>query len=144
MSSFKSFIIVFLLTGLFAYAVISAGILIGLNNYSSQNIGDDPSLLSYMSSINESLDQAHSTANASESSFGNSPISLTSVVFIDAIGGIWKTLKVIPMTIWNLTGGMVTKFIAPSQQFAIVFGVIGAILIITIIFGVWRVISKGE
>lgn len=31
-----------------------------------------------------------------------------------------------------------------SEQFGIVFGVIGAILIITIILGVWKMISSGE
>lgn len=147
MTELKHILVGFLLAGLFAFAIINAGILIGINNNATQNIGDDPSLSEYKTQLQDNLTSSYNIANASETSFGSSPISLTQIVFVDALGGIWKTLKVIPITIWNLTVGMFIKYIAPETsnfQFYVVIGVLSAILIISVIFGVWKMISTGD
>ena len=142
-SSFKGFIIGMLLVGLFAFALISSGIIIGDKN-NGQSIGDIPTISKFRTDIQVNLSEAYNTANSSETSFGSSPISLTSIVFVDALGGIWKTLKSIPLAIWNLIMSLVSGSIAPASEYGVVFGVIGAIIIITIIFGVWKMISTGD
>lgn len=143
MVGFKHFVIGMLLVGLFAYALINAGILLGYYN-DGNSIADSLVLSSFKANISTQLENSYSTANSTEASFGDSPISLTQIIFVDALGGLWKTLKTIPTTIFNLLTGIVGSTILPSSEFFILYSVIGAIIIITIIFGVWKLISTGD
>ena len=141
----KSLLIGFLLTGLFAYVFITGGILLSTYNNPANSIGDDPSLSEYKTSLEEDLEQAYADANSSESSFSDSPITLGGGdIILDSISGIWKTAKSMPVTIYNLTVGLTLRKIFGSEAFAIVFGVLAAIISITIIFYVWRMIKSGE
>lgn len=140
----KTILVSFLLVGLFAFAMISGGIMLANTNNAAQNIGDDPALSSYRDSLETALGEAHEGANASVEAIGQSPITLVTGTFIfDAIGGVWKTLKVVPVTVYNLTFGLVMGKIF-GETFEVVFGVIAAILIMLIIFGVWKWIISGQ
>lgn len=142
----KGTVINLLLVGVFAFALITGGIMLGTNNNADQNIGDSPALSAYRADINDTLSDAHSDANSSLESVGKSPITLVTGLFIfDAIGGVWKTLKVVPVTIYNLTFGVAKEqLFGNSPAFDVVFGVLSAILIIVIIFGVWKWIASGQ
>jgi len=144
-ASFRPLVVGLLLAGLFAFALINAGLLISINNGANQSIGDDPAISSYSESLEETLLEANENANATETAFGSSPITLTtgSLVF-DAVGGIWKTMKEVPVTVYNLTFGLIATKIFGDESYGVVFGVIGAILMMTIIFGIWKWVTTGE
>ena len=144
MSGLKPLLVGLLLSGLFAFALITGGIMVGTTNKATNNIGDDPALASYKASLESSLGQAHTNANASIESLSESPISVIPGAFIfDAIAGVWKTLKTVPVTIYNLTFGVAKDKIFGSS-FNVVFGIIAAILIILIIFGVIKMVVSGQ
>lgn len=144
MSGLKPLLVGILLTGLFAFALISGGIMLAENNAAPQSIGDDPALSSYKTSLEDTLEQAHTDANASIESLGKSPISVISgFAIFDAVYSVWKTLKVVPVTIFNLTIGLAQEeLLGPS--FYIVIGIISTILLILIIFGVIKMIISGQ
>lgn len=144
MAGLRPLLVGILLAGLFAFALISGGIMMATNNGASQSIGDDPALSSYKSGLETTLGEAQENANASIEAIGESPISVIPGSFVfDAIAGVWKTLKVVPVTIYNLTFGLASEKIFGST-FAVVFGTLAAIIIILIIFGVIKMVSQGQ
>jgi hypothetical protein len=134
-----------LLLGLFAFAVINAGLILPILNDANQSIGDDPSLTYYSNELNKSLYNSQTVANTTETAVGTSPVTLTSgFPVFDAVFGIWKTIKVIPIQIWNLTKGLVFEKMFGGNEYAVIFTVIGAILLLTFMFAVWKWVSTGE
>lgn len=143
-SGIKPLLASLLVVGLFIFAFINAGIMIASNNNANQSIGDDPTLSAYKSNLETTLKQAETDTNSSIEAIGQSPLSSTSNGFIfDAISGIWKTLKSVPVTLYNLTFGL-TKAKLFGEAFTPVFSIIAAILIMAIIFGVIKMISSGQ
>ena|SRR3990167_1386712 len=144
MAGLKPLLVGLLLGGLFALVLITGGIMLANNNASPVSIGDDPALSAYKTSLESSLENAQANANASIEALGESPISIIPGSFvIDAIAGVWKTLKVVPVTIYNLTFGLAKDKIF-GETFDVVFGIMAAILIIVIIFGVIKLVSQGQ
>lgn len=139
----KGNLISLLLVGIFAFALITGGIMIGDNHNAENNIGDSPALSAYRTSLNDTLGEAHESANSSLEAIGKSPITLVITPIFDAISGVWKTLKVVPVTIYNLTFGLAQDEIF-GGGFNVIFGVLSAIFIIVIIFGVWKWIASGQ
>lgn len=144
-AKFRPIIVALLLAGLFAAAIINAGLLVAINNGSSQSIGDDPAIASYKQALESSLMNASRDANTSETNLGTSPVSLTigGSVF-DALGGMWKTMKEVPVTVYNLTFGLLATKLFGDPSYGIVLGVIAAIITITIIIGVVRLVASGD
>jgi len=135
----------FLLAGLFIISIINGGILLGYNNNAPQNIADDPSINAYAIALNNTLDNAYTDAVAVDSAVNQSAITLTTgFPVFDAIFGIWKIIKVVPITIYNLTFGLLFEKVFGNEAYGIVFGVISAILIISVIYAVYRVLTTGE
>lgn len=144
MSGIKTILIGLILTGMFGLALINGGIQLGINHNSANNIGDDPSLSSYKSSLESSLEDAHTNANASVESLGESPISALPGGFIfDAAARVWKTLKAAPVSIYNSTIGIADeKIFGPA--FYLILGGIGAIILILIALGVIKLVISGQ
>lgn len=144
-TGFRGLIISLLLVGLFAIALINGGILLAALNSPNQTIANDAAIMDYASELNSTLEDVYTDANSSETSFTVSPLTTTtSIPFVDAVGGIWKTLKKTPTTVWNLSVNYIFIKIFGSAAYAIVFGVISAIMLIIIIFAVWEWISTGR
>ena len=144
MAGLRPLLVGLLLSGLFAFALITGGIMLGTNNNSQNNIGNDPALASYKTNLESTLGEAQANANASVEAIGESPISVIPGAFVfDAIAGVWKTLKVVPVTIYNLTFGLLKAKVF-GATFDVVFGITAAILIILIIFGVIKMVSSGQ
>ena len=141
MVGFKPLIIHLLITGLFIVALISFGVTIATLNSADHSIADDPSINALSTSLNSSLGQAYSTYNDSDAALTNSPVTLTSDIFtFDAIGGIWKTLRSVPTAVFNSISSFAANHLG-SQITAIVFSVLGAIMIIIIFFAVVEWVS---
>ena len=145
-TGFKGIIFALLFSGLFIIALINGGIYLAQTNHANQSIADDPLISAYSPALNDALASSYTIANTSEGAISESPITLTTgFPVFDAISGIWKTLKIIPVTIWNLTVTFVqTKAFGNTATFYIVFSVLGAWLIISIILGVWKMVSTGD
>lgn len=145
MANFRPIVISLLLVGLFAMALISGGVMLAQKNGAGQSIADDPNIMAYAENLNKTLGNAHSDALSADEAIGSSPVTLTSgFPVFDAISGVWKTIKTVPVTVFNLTFNLLQEHILGSQAFSIVLGVIGAILTITIIFAVWKMVATGE
>lgn len=144
MAGIKYLLIGMLLAGLFAFALINGGILLAEHNKANHSIGDDPALSIFKTNLEESLGEAEEQANGSINALGDSPLTEVGggLVIFTAISGVWKTLKVVPVTIYNLTFGLAKTKIF-GEGFNIVFGIVGAIVIILIIFAVIKILTSG-
>lgn len=144
MAGLKPLFIGLLLTGLFAFAMITGGIMVADQNSGVVSIGDDPALSNYKTQIQSSLNDASTDANSSLEALGNSPLSAIPGAFIfEAIAGVWKTLKIVPSTIYNLTFGVLKDKVF-GDSFGVAFGIMAAIIIILIILGVIKLVVSGQ
>lgn len=144
MSEFRPLIVGIILAGLFAYALISGGILLSLNNGANHSIGDEPTISAYKESLKSNLEESYNKSNASYNALSSSPITLsTGNIIVDAIGGVWKVMTVIPISIWTYTIALPVTYILGDTG-RIVALVLGSLLILTIIFAVWKWIATGE
>lgn len=139
-------IVSLLLFGLFAIAIINGALLLSVFNSPNQTIANDPALIEYSNALNSTLASSYADANASETAIGTSPVTLSSNsgIIFDAIAGVWKTMKKAPVAIYNLTLGLIFAKIFADSQFAIVFAILGAILLIVIVFAVVELTSTGQ
>lgn len=146
MANLKPFIFGLLLTGLFAISLINIGIYLPLHNDASQSIGDDPTLSAYKTQIESELITISDDTNSSLSALGNSPLSLVTSVggIFDAVGGIWKTLTVVPKAVYNLTIGQLVVRYLGDDSYQVVLGVLAALVTVLIIFGVIKLTAQGE
>lgn len=145
MVNFRPLLVGFLLAGLFAIALLNFGILLAENNGVDHSIGDDPAISSYKDNLEDTLDTAYSNATGAEESLGKSPVSFISQnIIFDAIGGIWKTLKEVPITVYNLTFGLLSQKLFGDSSYGIVLAIISTIITITVIFGVWKMVFTGD
>lgn len=145
MVKFTTLIFGFLLLGLFAIAMINGGTRLASINNANHSIAEDPSISAYASSLNSTLETSYTNAVAAEGAINSSSITLTtSNPFIDAIGGIWKTLKTVPITIYNLTIGLVFSKILGGSGYGILLGVLSSIFIIVLIYAIYKGIFTGE
>lgn len=145
MSGIRPLLVGILLAGLFAFALIQGGALLSTHNQANQSITDSPALSGFKTDIESSLDNAQANANGSLTALGDSSLSEVSggLVIFSAISGVWKTLKAVPVTIYNLTFGL-AKTSVFGEGFNVVFGIIGAIIIMLIIFGVIKMLTSGQ
>lgn len=149
MAKLAPILISFLLAGLFAIALITGGIRLAQVNNSPNSIANDPSITSYASSVNNSLGNSLSNANNAETALGQSPSTLTTTggstaLGLDTVQGIWKGLKGVPTTIYDLTIGLLVTKIFSGPSFWIVFAVIGSIVTLIIIVAVVKFFTQGE
>lgn len=144
---FQGIIFSLLLIGLFVIAFLNASLILSADNSPNQTIANDPALTAYAGVLNTTLESSYPDANASEGAISDSPITLSSGsggIIIDAISGIWKTIKRAPIEIYQLTAGLIFTKIFGDAQYAIVFSVLAGMLIIAIVLAVWKLVSQGE
>lgn len=145
MANFRPIIINLLLVSLFTIALITAGIMVAVQNNSVQNIGNDTALAGLKDSLVEDIEDNYGTTSEASNSFENSSISLTAgIPFIDSIYGVWKVLKSTPTTMYNLIVGVIFERLLGDATTQIIISVIATILMITIIFAVVKLISTGD
>lgn len=145
MSNLRPFVISALLLGLIAIGIISTGIMIASENDATQSIANDTAISNYATALQNSLANASESASSADASFRNSTVSVTGgVVFVDAIGGLWKTLTTVPSAVLTLTTNLIKGKIMGDTAFYAVFGVMALIIVITLILAVWKAVSTGE
>lgn len=145
MAEFRPIIINLLLLSLFVIAIIIGGTYIAVQNNGTQSIVDDATYSDLKDDLTANLEDNYDEIKESSASFENSSVTLTSgIPFVDSIYGTWKIIKNVPMTTYNLIVGVLFVKLFGNPATAIITAVLGAILIITIIFAVVKLVSTGE
>lgn len=143
-SGLKTIVIGLILTGLFAFALMSAGYLVGFNNHANRTILDDVAFSDFKTQLEGNLSSAYTDANSSLENLGDSPISgVLGATIFDSIGGVWKTIKVVPVAIFNLVVGTVKERIF-GEGYGVVFLTVSAIIIILILLAVVKFVISGQ
>lgn len=143
-SEFRPIIIGMLLAGLFTIAMLSASISFSALNNVPQSLGSDPILSNLNANITDYYETIPDTTNQTSGVLESSTITTTFVIILDSIGGIWKTMKVMPITTYNLLSNVIFPTLLGSQGTAIIIGIVGSLFLITIIFAVWKWLNSAE
>lgn len=144
MVEFKGFLIGALIIGLFAFCMISFGGFFASNNELNTSVSENAYLKPYFNNINQSLATSYSNVNAtgeaimkegsdSKSDFTSAGFVFRSILsagstFLNMGVGVFKYTTEATATALGLNTGM-------GQ---IIFGVISAVILIVLIFGVWK------
>lgn len=145
MAEFRPLLVSFILIGLFAVALINVVYYMQLDNGASETILDDTTLSNYKNSVVENISNTYTNAEAAGNSTSSSQVTFSyGSPFLDSINGVWKTIKSAPIAIYELTIGLGQTYLFSGPEAIIITTVIAAILTITIIFAVWKMISTGE
>lgn len=141
----RIFLTAIILVGLFAIALITGGeTLLQLNN-PNKTLGADPALNSYINQLNQTLATSLDNSNAAETAIGESPPTVTTTgIIIEAVSNVWKTLKAVPITVYNLTLGLLFSKLLGSPRFALVTVVITAVFVMALIFYVVKWVFSGD
>jgi hypothetical protein len=140
---FRPIIIALVLAGLFAVAMISGATQLANLNGATQNLNSNPKIANLSENIKNYYSTLPSTLNDTEKAMEGSPLTLTFTIVVDAIGGIWKTIKLIPTISYTFLTGFIFDELLGSP-FAIVTGVVASLLTITLIFAVWKWLQQAE
>lgn len=141
---FKSIVVSMLIMGLFIVALVNFGDRLAIVNNAQDNIRDSPIISKILTNTTSSLITAQSDAESANTAFSNSPITLTSTPFVNAIGSIWKTMKIVPIAIWNAIFEGTSSALGLSGPFAVVFTILAGIFIIGIVLAAWQTIATGK
>lgn len=139
MTSFREYLTIFLLAGLFLVALYSFATGIG-NNYGT-NMSIDRSKID-LTQLENQINETSTNAKIWEERFtsDNLFVSLGSIVLFS----IWGIMKLI----WTSANSLVTIYLSGANNVLgidpMVTGVATAILIIGLIFAGWRTIKAGE
>ena len=145
MAEFRPIIVNLLLLSLFVVAILIGGTYIAVQNHGTQSIIDDATYSDLQNDLTTNLEDNYDAVGQSGASFENSSVTLTGgIPFVDSIYGTWKVIKNVPMTTYNLIVGVLFTKLFGNPATAIITAVLGAILIITIIFAVVKLVSTGE
>lgn len=145
MANFRPIVINLLFIALFVVAIVTAGVMMAVQNNATQNIGNDSIYSDLASELNSKLQDGYTATSSAEQSFENSSVTLTSgIPFIDSIYGAWKVIKTTPMLVYNLITAVIFQKLLGDDASLIIISVISTILLITIIFAVVKLISSGD
>lgn len=144
-ASLKSIIFGMLLFGVFAISMIVGFTQLGYYNDAHQTIMDNPAISGFSGDINDTLGGALENSESAEESLEQSPITLSGTdVFFDAMKNLWRSITIIPKLVYNLTIGLIIATIGGGNALGLILGITGAILLLSIVFGVWKLIKTGD
>jgi hypothetical protein len=143
-TGFKGILVALLVTGLLMVLMISGAVMLSEQNDFAGSPADDSSLSSYKTEIEDSLGDAYTQTTDSDAVLSNSTVTTTtSFPFIESINGIWKNIRQAPLSVWNLTMGLLLEK-ALGENKTIVLTVLGAILSLMLIFSIIYLIATGD
>lgn len=145
MVKFVPLMTAFIVTGLFAFSLITGGMMFQLENDAPIYIGDDPALASLNNSLASTIRDTHTDVTQSSQAFSNSSISSQGgTPYMDAIGGVWKVIKTGPVTLYNLISVFVFGKIFGQELGYIVTDVFALLLALVTISAVVMWVVRGE
>ena len=146
MAGLKSFLIGLLLVGLFSSLLITAGIQLAQRNNSPNTIANDPTISDFADNLNENLTSLPTITSSAEDSIGSSPVTLDTGagIILNSVGGLWKTLKTIPTSVYDLTVGLLVAKIFSGSNFTPAVAIIAGIATIAFIFFVYNWVHNAD
>lgn len=130
---------------MFVIAIITFEVTLAENNNAQQDLLDNPTTREFLKDINTTLETSYQTQQGIENASVNSPVTKTGVIpFIDATEGLWKTLKTIPTTTYNLIVGMLRTSIFQGAALQILVTVVGFLFTAGIILAAYKFFSSGD
>jgi len=140
MSSIRSaYIAPLLLTGLLAVCLFSFAGYMALFNNPSNDITQNPAVSQYLTSLNRSLDKVQAISeNSSDALYGSETDTGGGFIILTAITGIWQAITSTPTQVFKLTTGLLQNTILGGDTYYLILGVVGGLMIITLIMLVWR------
>lgn len=141
----RTILVAVILSGLFAIALLNAGQSLFEANDVNRTLASDPQLNNYISNLNNTLSTSLQNNNDVETAIGETPptLSTTGLIF-ESVGNVWKTLKTVPVTIYNLTIGLLFTKLLGSNQFAIAVVIVEALFVMALLFFVVKWAFTGE
>ena len=142
MVSARGIIITFLLVGLFAFCLINFSMQVSYNNNLNQSITDSSSFSAVNNNLTESLGGSQTVAETQRKGFEiETQSEQPGFLSLGSIRDAGKAFTGTTVVMFNiLTGG----FLPDLGISSIIPTVLGAILLITLVFLGWRVIKAGE
>lgn len=145
--AFRHIITSMLLVGLFLVAIINFGVgLSSLNPNSNQSILDDSRISSVSKNLIANQTALQDSSNEQLSNFeSENLVSIIGDLLFFTITKAGTTFTTVLKTFWAITGGLLFEVIfGGSAAFGVLFGTITTILLVTIIFLLWRTYKAGE
>jgi len=129
------------LLGLFVFGMMAFMITTQSDNSVSNPLTNDSRIGNTYSTLEGNLTNAKSTAQTSSDSFGNvTPTQEFGELEVTSIVSPTKVAKTIIVGFWNTFLVLPTQILNPSGDIIpVVFGLLGAILLIFLIIGVWAI-----
>lgn len=141
---FKGILVALLTVGLIMVLMINGAIMLSNQNDFAGNPSNDDSLSNYRDNVIYSLNSSYQESSDADAVLSNSSVTTTtSFPFIESINGIWKNIKQSPVTIYNLTFGLLLEKVFGENK-TIVLTVVGAIFSLLLIFAVVYLIATGD
>lgn len=145
---FKGVAISLMLVGIFAFALLNFGLQLAADNNANQSIGDHDRLGEFTQDINQSMRASRSNINSSEQTFqagSKEQIVGTESIQIPAITTIRTSIISTPYTMYKLTVGFIfDEIFGGSAGFAVVVGMVVAMVLALIVFYGWKWIRTGD
>lgn len=140
---FKTLIIGALLTGLFAFAIITFMVQLHIENNTNTSLLDNPSLNKAFGNISYQLNESQSKAETQRQAFAKE----SSNPVLTTIGFVFTSIINAGQLFISMTIGMFNAIFTAGSEILgippIVVGVIFSILLIVAIFALWSVIKAG-
>ena len=147
MAELRPLLISFILIGIFSVALINFVYFAQVQNNANTTILDDDTygLNDYRNQVVSNISKSYDDTLAADNSTSSSQVTFNfGSPFLDAINGVWKTMKAAPILIYELVVGLgKSAFLSGPETLIIIIG-IATILTITIIFAVWKMIATGD
>ena len=145
--AFRNILISLILVGLFLTAMVNFGVgIVGLNEGNNQSIGDDPRISKLITNLSTAQSGLDESTNAQLGNFEQeNPVDSFGELIFFTITKAGTTFTGVIKTFWAISGGLIFDVIfGGSPAFAVVFSMLGTILLVTIIFLLWRTYKAGE
>lgn len=142
---FRSVLIAFVLVGLFTICMITAGINLANQSNLNQSVGNDSTMGGLYSDLSTKLNETQAESEEQKKGFIQdlNDVGLIGAAFL-YLGAIGRAIISFGSMFVIISGFIITVFGEVLIPSAIVIGVIGGIILITLVLYGWRLLKTGE
>lgn len=150
----KGIIISIILIGVFLLAFTNFAILLAYNNSPSQSISQDTNLIDTAEGVNSGLLETYNNSDIAFNALSNSSITLSGEagITLDSLAGTWRLVWKSPQILYDLTIGYVSETLFSGQTItgipiisgSVIITIIGALILLTLMFAVWKAYQTGD
>ncbi len=144
--SARNIIISFMLVGLFVFAMINFGIGVVVLNDGANSITDDARINSTFGQLESELENVQATAEDQRDKFDSeSPTLSFGEILFESIVGVGRTFTSTTVGFMDVTFTLIFDSVfGGDPAFAVVMGTVVGVMLLSIVFLLWRVYKAGE